>query len=1404
MDEDDVLDLGCEVLPWVSTQLILIGKQTRDNAYGTLGCELFVLSQQIPAISQTALVRQRLLKIFEIIDKACSTSRNVADRFRALGRIEDYKKSTSNIGQTVIRETQESLTHFVRHSPEYNALLRLISDGFTVDETEPLYTEEYQDDSDIGYSGYLNQILYTQLQTYAECGCPTVHLESTRLRLSTDNQIGDDDVSFELAFKAKLFPPTSTSSFVPWKASIVKVSRQTNVQKNKKVGFASTYGDLLSSKRNSSLLSRRLRRLERGEFCKLIDNCLGKPVQFCIQSNVLQVIESPDPKSSRGIFPIEGRSLGQWLKQIPHLSNKGKSHLAYTIAKSVWQYYSSAWMMAPWTHGSIQLLTEKTGLADIGKPHPYLTANMARAVVTSTDRYNADNLMHQYPYILALGVLLIEIAIKQPLTSEECPHPFSETAINDYYTWAWTTAHRSNLKDMVHPMYEEAVNNCLNPELFGGDSIQQYGYTEQITARQNVLYDKVVSPLKRLFEAFQNNLGIPGAPTAKTLNTVAHHVIPETSNASQFPHKADFTVAIFCALPLEANAVSALFDERFEDIGLYRNSPGDSNTYTLGRMGRHNTALVHLPGMGKSVAAQASSSIRSTYPNIKLALVVGICGGVPYKKGNKEILLGDIVVSDGIIQHDFGRRIPGAFLPKASVADGLGRPIVNIRGFLSKLKTTLEQQHVSNKMTEYMGAMNEKPGNNTGRYPGVEQDKLYEPSYQHKHRGSTTCISCADSTNTMICGEVFDLSCHELRCGEENLVKRMRLQAALTQGDPPSPAIHLGLIASGDTVMKSGQDRDLISERHNVIAFEMEGAGVWESLPCLVVKGVCDYADSHKNKPAMPGYPRTPVQLDSSLSASSLISLPPTSHLSLPSTQIQADSKAMVLRHERNPLTPEFDALVDKLLEEWHIPGLTVSVVHGSSTYAKAYGYASFPSTPMTTNSLFTTCSTTKAFTAAAMSLAIDDSQSTPHQISWSTPVSSIIRDDFVLSTPSATTNTTIEDILSHRSGLPGHFFSINLAHPNETLRTEVRRLRWLPLAFPPRTTFNYNNHMFMAATYLLEHINGESLGTTLKRRIWDPLDMNDTYFSTAEVQKHPNLSKRLVKGYTWNPDTHTYYEEQYINYAPITGTGSMVSNVMDYAKWLRAMLYQAPPISKEGHTALRLPRAVIAESDWKNMLAPPGAYHLYTMGWFIDYYHGEQLYWHTGSWAGFGIMVGFLPAKGFAFAMMGNTQNARIAELDLFLYLIDQLLGKSGAERETHVRKLGEKLKEMERMYNESVESVIARLYPDLKMRLPLSLSLGAYTGTYAHPGYGVIKVCEKSDKLVVDLRDRVGSCCMRFEHVSGEFFVVKSYNPEAEAVGPDYTKAEFYVDEQGVAKSLGLDLESVLGEKIWFERMA
>ncbi|CAG7950638.1 unnamed protein product [Penicillium salamii] len=379
--------------------------------------------------------------------------------------------------------------------------------------------------------------------------------------------------------------------------------------------------------------------------------------------------------------------------------------------------------------------------------------------------------------------------------------------------------------------------------------MRQSREVDEIRARQNALYEKIVVPLKRLSDAYRDDWDIQSLPSTNATEAISYQDISnKTITASESAIQTDFTVAIFCALPLEVDAVSALFDGFFQDSTLYQNAPGDSNTYTLGRMGRHHAVLVHLPGMGKIVASQAASSIRSTYPNIKLALVVGICGGVPYKDGHEEIILGDIVVSDGIVQHDFGRRVPGAFLRKTSATDELGRPNVAIRGFLSKIKTTMARKRIGSNVEKYLKAVNQTLGNDTARYPGIEQDELFQSTYQHKHHDPDACISCVHSTNSTVCDEVFDLSCHELKCHKDKLVQRKRLQAALTQGHTPSPTIHLGLIASGDTVMKSGQDRDLISMQDNVIAFEMEGVGVWDSLPCVVVKGVCDYADSHKNK----------------------------------------------------------------------------------------------------------------------------------------------------------------------------------------------------------------------------------------------------------------------------------------------------------------------------------------------------------------------------------------------------------------------------------------------------------------------------------------------------------------------------------------------------------------------------
>mgnify|MGYP002718702243 CR=1 FL=1 len=98
------------------------------------------------------------------------------------------------------------------------------------------------------------------------------------------------------------------------------------------------------------------------------------------------------------------------------------------------------------------------------------------------------------------------------------------------------------------------------------------------------------------------------------------------------------------------------------------------------------------------------------------------------------------------------------------------------------------------------------------------------------------------------------LFCDDLACDNKHLIRRERLDAKAQleregrNKEAQAPSIFVGRIGSGDTVVKSGEDRDRIAKRHGVIAFEMEGAGVWDEVPCIVVKAVCDYADSHKNK----------------------------------------------------------------------------------------------------------------------------------------------------------------------------------------------------------------------------------------------------------------------------------------------------------------------------------------------------------------------------------------------------------------------------------------------------------------------------------------------------------------------------------------------------------------------------
>ncbi|KAL3456107.1 nucleoside phosphorylase domain-containing protein [Aspergillus heterothallicus] len=295
------------------------------------------------------------------------------------------------------------------------------------------------------------------------------------------------------------------------------------------------------------------------------------------------------------------------------------------------------------------------------------------------------------------------------------------------------------------------------------------------------------------------------------------------TSTNRRPGSLDFRRAIICALPHEFDAVEALFDEHYCSALVVKHHK-DSNLYSTGRINADYVVLTCLAKMGKVTAGIASSMIRNSFPNIDLTLLVGICGGVPFPARDTELILGDVIISHQVIEYDFGRQYPDRFEQKEGVLDILDRSNQEIRSFLSWLQTRTEKDRFQDIHNGYIQFLEQK--DLKWQYPGAHQDLLFSSSGQQ--------VNVEPESNH---------NCDNIEC-QGKLVKRRRL----AQQGVPKALVHLGLIASGDTVMKSAKHRDELARIFPIIGFEMEGAGVYNSLSCLIIKGACDYADSHKNK----------------------------------------------------------------------------------------------------------------------------------------------------------------------------------------------------------------------------------------------------------------------------------------------------------------------------------------------------------------------------------------------------------------------------------------------------------------------------------------------------------------------------------------------------------------------------
>lgn len=318
----------------------------------------------------------------------------------------------------------------------------------------------------------------------------------------------------------------------------------------------------------------------------------------------------------------------------------------------------------------------------------------------------------------------------------------------------------------------------------------------------------------------------------------------------------------------------------------------------------------------------------------------------------------------------------------------------------------------------------------------------------------------------------------------------------------------------------------------------------------------------------------------------------------------------------------------------------------------------------MTTHTLFPTSGTTKGFTAASMAMVIDDPQKVLGQspVQWNTPIATRLPAQFVLSDEHATTVTTVEDALSHRTGLPilpNLQLAEALRDPALGIADLIRLLRHVPLVSDPaHRRFEYSNESYQVISYLLHRLTGERLGDLLRKDIWRPLSMSSTFFSVDSVRYSLRYSSQLAQGYTWHERSQQYIAEDYGYCAATSGAGAIVSSASDYAKWLHCLLFERMPLSLAVHRAIKFPRISVGRgAGFDHFLTPEQPYHSYTIGWFLDRYRGVPLYWHAGSQLGAAVIVGFLPSIKFGFTIMANTQSVQYAQMVLCGFLLDQRL---------------------------------------------------------------------------------------------------------------------------------------------------
>jgi nucleoside phosphorylase len=304
---------------------------------------------------------------------------------------------------------------------------------------------------------------------------------------------------------------------------------------------------------------------------------------------------------------------------------------------------------------------------------------------------------------------------------------------------------------------------------------------------------------------------------------------------ADFSDPEAYTVGFICALTVEKVAACSFLDR--EHPRPKSQSASDNNDYTLGQIGDHNVVIAGLPlgRYGTTNAAIVARDMVRTFPNIRFGIMVGIGGGAPSE--DHDIRLGDIVVGTSrngkneILQYDFGKTIQNRGFHRIETRNNTPLVLQNAIGGLEadynrkghQLQKSMQAALKANKRIKRQY-----------RKPDASSDVLYRSDYLHPEEPGRACAKH--------CG-----------CKPEHIVPRSAFSEDDEEGSDTDeiprddPTIHYGLIASANQLMKNAEIRDSLAKEAGVLCFEMEAAGLQDHFPCLIIRGICDYSDTHKN-----------------------------------------------------------------------------------------------------------------------------------------------------------------------------------------------------------------------------------------------------------------------------------------------------------------------------------------------------------------------------------------------------------------------------------------------------------------------------------------------------------------------------------------------------------------------------